>query len=371
MQIAAGFNINFLDHKLPIPPEVSLIEGGMAQLSLFLNNSLFKNLDYSLHLSRPAMTEDETTQCEYVSYLKKNCLSSKRIKTIGMHLNGPRTSVLGKYGFSSHFTPNEENKKKVIKFLEIYHKEISIPLLLENANFYSASIDEIFDVWKFINTIVENFPIYLIVDLAHIFVNAKNLKIDPKIVLGSIPWKNVKGIHISGVVKDLNNVFHDGHNFSPIDEIWDLFDESLKFINDSNESFITLEHTDYCWKDNKVLYYSDFKKLIHYVEINKKFKINMINKSLNYQDQERFAQSYLKKIIKQRVPLLEKYLMQNKMSYDDVFKKWCQKVFLSDQKRLVFSKSEVSEKEYSEVEVIVKGFLKFLKDFRVNDENWC
>lgn len=183
-----GYNPAFTNKKLLIPECAALMELGIAEYRRTSKKFINKKIDFSLHLARTPITECNKNQDRFIKYLQGECIDPS-LKSIGIHLTGKRHHGIGQFGFSSHFIPSLESKKQAIRFIKDIKTSLNLPVWIENASFYSSSVEEILETWEMITSICNESNAKLIIDLSHLLIDAKNNAIDPLILLGAIPWK--------------------------------------------------------------------------------------------------------------------------------------------------------------------------------------
>lgn len=354
----AGYNSLFLSDKLPIPAMVNFVELGIADYQKFIKISTAKGLDLSLHLARTPITERDNTQDMFVQYIHSEffsgVISNNQIKSIGIHLIGERQDDIGKFGFSSNFVPSLRSEKQAIRFIKTMSSVTHLPTWIENANFYSNSIEEILTTWKTIANICQESNAGLIVDLSHLLIDAKNNDLDPLILLGSVPWQFLSEIHLSGLIQACNGSWHDGHSESVHKNVWDLLDICLGcLIKHDKDLVVTIEHTSPAWAMHQDTYTHDFLQLQSYISKNREMPSSKSNDSLGY------ATSYLKKLLKQRLPDLTNIMENKKINFNEVFDLWIKSVSQQN-KRIVMTIEEVPPQERNSVTVAVEGFSNFI-----------
>lgn len=354
----AGYNPKYLDvdreAELSLPPFISFIELGIREYELWLQYNSSKNIDLSLHLARTPVTEDKRIQERYIQYLQK-ILENQPVKSVGIHLTGPRSEGIGRFGFSSHYVPLPKFEDAAMLFASRMQEKLNCPFWIENANFYSANIEDIFSTWESVRRICKETNARIIVDLSHIFIDAANVGLDPKISLGAVPWEFVSEIHLSGIVHANDGSFHDGHSLPVYPKIWSLCQSVLDILNKKNESIvITIEHTDPLWSKHKVMHDEDFFHLENLTKTNKSYQSKSVNA-------ENYAMNYLCKLLQQRIPQLSEYCAQKKISIISLVEEWAHEINYIEEKRIVFTIEETCPSERSEVGHFTTEFLRFLK----------
>ncbi|WP_413724255.1 DUF692 family multinuclear iron-containing protein [Sodalis sp. RH16] len=296
MNIACGFNPNFISGEIPIPDNVSMMELGLAAYNILSTNEKETPLDsydgnFSLHIARSAITENIKSGVRFINEIMPKSIDVAGTISIGFHLCGNRKDNIGKYGFTPHYESSTEKEQNAISFLKRVSDIYQMETWIENSNFYSSGPEEIFNAIISANHISKKSNSKQIFDLAHLIINALNAKTDPLIFIGMIDWENVIEVHLSGIIVGEDGMFHDGHSEKVHDIVWNCLDKiiSSRLIND--ECYITIEHTENSWLKNLPGYNGDFEKLNSIIIEAKKSKDrpNIIMKN--------HAKSYLSKIL--------------------------------------------------------------------------
>lgn len=100
-------------------------------------------------------------------------------------------------------------------------KKISKPLLLENVAYYMRPEHSEMDDGTFLKRAVEENDCGILLDVANLFGNAKNLGIDPKKFIDELPAERIIQIHLAGG-RMLQNVLVDTHDKAIWRETWEL-----------------------------------------------------------------------------------------------------------------------------------------------------
>ncbi len=339
---------------LSLPHNVHFVELGLAEFTQNCNTSIYEGCEISLHLSRTPICEDELTQNEFIRFLKKNIFSNiNKIVSIGLHLTGSRKEGIGKLGFSSHFKFSDENETSAIRFISNLKKVLTLPVWLENANFYSTSPQEVVQNWRSVRKILNEADAQLIFDLTHSYIEAHNLGLNPEFIFGLVPWEKVVEIHVSGYIIGSDGALHDGHSQPVNQNIWVLLNFIMERFVISKKVIINIEHTDLIWKGKKVDYAQDFKILNDFVFSSGKIS-HFNEKQIDY------AISNINRILIFRHPEIKQLLLENGLDQRMVLSQWIYE-FMQGQLRLVFSKKELPETEFENTVTIVEGFLDYIR----------
>ena len=321
-QIGTGYNPGFIatqeSKRLRIPNRVALIELGPGEWKHLKSNGLVPNIPISLHLSRTPITEDAASQDAFLSYLFSE-LDGSDFLSIGMHLSGSRKEGIGKYGFSSHYVPSPEREERARRFILSVQARGS-EVWIENANYYSSSSRELLRTWKSVTELCRNTGAKLIFDVSHAYVDAKNVGLEPWIILGAIDWSLVAEIHLAGVITGRDGTFHDGHQFPVPPEVWRLTEGALALVpQDKRPIYLTLEHTDSSWAERRHAYYGQFRRLQKALE----WALHASPEtSLASRKSDNYASRFLMKNLEKQIPKLRTACEQRRVSFDCIFEDW-------------------------------------------------
>ena len=98
---------------------------------------------------------------------------------------------------------------------------------IENISYYEESRYNTISEEDFINALLEQTQCYLLLDINNVYVNGKNLSIDPKFFLSQIPHHRVIQIHLAGHL-DREDFTIDTHGAAICDEVWELYEWYLQ-----------------------------------------------------------------------------------------------------------------------------------------------
>jgi len=368
--IGAGYNPGFIAPKnnnlgierLSIPSEVSYIELGFDELDRVLASGVgFNGIDISIHVSRTPITEPKQVQDKYIAFMVDKmlvCVSKGvRIVSVGVHLTGKRSDGIGALGFSSHYYPSPESEQRAVYFLRTLSEKLALPILVENANFYSPTIRHVVDSWRSVRDICKLAQATMIFDVSHAIIDVANNNQSPKTILGLVPWEYVSEIHLSGIITARDGSKHDGHSERISAEVWEIFDACLDvYLDDMKPSVIvTVEHSDICWTQKQDQYVDDFSKLLEKVGSER----SNFSRS---EDSYKYASSYLSKLLSRWFPIVADQCDKKGFIYRELVSEWVDKVVNQDGKRISLTRSEVPEFEKEDVEVAQTGFIKFVKE---------
>lgn len=334
IKLGLGYNPSFiLRDGLKLPKETDTLELGFYELDTLSNSDLklSDSLKLSLHISSNPACSSLDAQISFIAYLKETVNSSKfkeKFSSLGLHLAGDRNKGIGKYGFSPHYHPTALNFNKALDFYSRVRNELDLKILIENANFYSKSPDEIKATWEQLGNIckaVDNAGI--IFDISHLYIDAYNLKLKPEYLVSYIPIDYVEEVHFSGVSLDSLGILHDGHCNPIPEEIWDIYRNLMNHkILDKRKLLAVIEHTDISWHHRKELYKEDINKLC---EINRELNES---KSFNNFDLDAIARSYLIKLMQKSMPNIGEIYSKYNLKLDESISRWSSSIFDSGQR---------------------------------------
>jgi hypothetical protein len=367
-RIGSGFNYSFINSrenrdKLKLPNSVQFMELGISELNKVNKKSknFFENLDWSLHLSRTPICESVENQNYYIEFISRflNELDPQlknRLISIGIHLTGSRFMGNGLLGAADSYVATPENLEKASSFIRKLKSACNLPIWIENANFYSIGINNIFEGWAHTRELCKNEKCFLIFDVAHAIVEANNNGIKPECILGCVPWDQVIEFHLSGITYGKDGSMHDGHNSSIPNEVWELFYECKKFISQSalqNNIIYTIEHTSPTWASKTQEYDFDFIKLESILNEPVKNICFSINR-------EKYMKGYLKNVLSGEIPLLETACLQRGTSLEFILNLWIEEL-KRENIRIAFDIDEVPPIEIKKTKDLNHSFLEFAK----------
>ena len=358
-KIGAGYNRLFaatlLENHLEIPQGVELIELGLEELRQWKKSAYYQDIPLSLHLARSPITEGYSIQKKFLNEIKTR-LGDQVLTSVGFHLTGTRDSGIGALGFSSHYLPNKTSENRAISFLKAAQDTFNTPIWLENANFYSAGANEIFNNWLSVTKILKSTGTSLILDLSHMIIDSANVGLNDHSVIGLIPWEKVSEFHVSGITQSKDGALHDGHNQRVDQRVWKLLEEIMHLVPHTEKPiYVTVEHTDPDFVSKKHEYYNDFTQVLALIGAPKRIPRNQKSHAQNY------ARSYLCRILKKRYPLLEASLSKRNLLLSSLTSEWVDDTH-SKGFRIVLSESERYPFEKSKVRSIDQDFLPYLKE---------
>lgn len=321
VNLACGFNPNFFTGAIRPHSKVKLIEIGFrAYRHIFRDNFCIDNYygKFSLHISRSPITEVKKHQKDFITDNMKGFASNSKLQSIGYHIMGERTSNIGKYGFTSHYTPSKLREERAINFINLTRDTTGVDVWLENANFYSSDLKSILLSWQSIIKISEYTNTKIIFDISHLIIDCLNCNASPNIIIGMIPWDRVSEVHLSGIITGKNGILHDGHSEPINDFTWEILDLLLKNKLLGKGTYLNIEHTDSDWHLKLKLYENDFNILN-----NKISTYDPISSTETIRhDASRFAKGYVKKILADHIENLQDICQEIGKSKEILLSEW-------------------------------------------------
>lgn len=267
-----GFNPKLITGELPLPTQCQYIEAGTNLFNHPTALQLFQNQELSLHLARVPFCESVEIQQSFIEHLKNSL--TPEVSTIGLHLCGSYQQGLGLLGLGSDFQYSDDAVQASQRFLELLSQAIDRPILIENANFYDRTPQQAIQTLHFANQLCRDYGASLILDLAHLIMNAHNLGLDPYYLLGQVDLTQVSVIHLSGIVEGRDGVFHDGHSRGVHPLVWEMLQTVLRLLTGLSNRSITfvLEHSDPNWSENLDRFANDWECLQQQIQIQPEWK---------------------------------------------------------------------------------------------------
>ncbi len=241
VRLAAGFNPGFVDGSVPIPDDVETLEIGAGCLAALRHACFAEGRELSLHLSRVPMCDPVDEQELFLERISTYMGSD--IHTVGVHFCGPLREGMGRLGLGASFHPTSANRARSLRFLERLREVSRVPVLVENANLYPRSAEELAEVGAFTKELVDSRDFGVILDLAHLEMAAFNTGISPAGLLEASPAPKV--VHLSGYHRR-GAWMHDGHDAPVAESTWNLFRRVMTSFGCEQ---VVLEHTDLSWRE--------------------------------------------------------------------------------------------------------------------------
>ena len=364
VRTGAGFNYAFLRHKsairsLEIPDGISFIEGGLAEIAASEGHrKISDSMGLSVHFSRTPITEGRAHQDAFIQHVKHALGSMSpelvaRIESIGLHLSGSRFTGIGLFGGADTYIANPACRERAIDFIIQLRKATGKKVWLENANYYSADAPEAIETWADMRQICAETDSGIILDLAHILIEAHNCNIDPLLLIGQVPFEKVAEIHLSGITSSNDGFMHDGHGNPVAEEVWRMLDENLAIFKNYNpETIITIEHTAPSWKNNTSAFHEDFHRLGKL--------ISRPPEKPRMKNPIRYMRGYLRYILRTDIPKLPKACSERGIDFDKLLDEWLRLAHKSG-KRVVVAIDDIPDGEMNESWEIRRDFLSYAK----------
>lgn len=256
-RLGIGYCPALADGRLSIPAGVDHIEAGWRAMSMEQESVLDGPSHRSLHLSRAPACEDESVQRAYLDDLVARLPA--RASSVGLHLCGPYRSGMGWLGVGPAYVSTPRNDERARRFFAQARRRIPVPILVENANFYDTDLGAIRRGWALANELCTQPDVGLVLDLAHLWVHARNAGVPPLTMLGFVDLEAVEVVHLSGVRQDRRGVWHDAHGEPLHDELIELLQVVLRLVE--RPVTVVLEHTDLAWADRPAAYLQEFDRV--------------------------------------------------------------------------------------------------------------
>jgi len=104
-------------------------------------------------------------------------------------------------------------------------------LILENASYYHVPYTEMPEV-EFVNSVMSKSGAKMLLDVNNVYVNSQNHKFDAKSYMKELDTSKVAYMHIAGhLFYPEDNMIIDTHGEDVRDEVWDLLDYTLNYVN--------------------------------------------------------------------------------------------------------------------------------------------
>jgi len=207
---------------LEIVPENFMNFGGYPQTMLDLCASRWPIISHGVNLS---IGSTDPLNAEYVERL--NTLL-QRVKAPWYSDHLCFTSVGGEYFHDLMPLPfSEEAVDHVAQRVKQLQKKIKLPFLLENPSYYVKMPGAEMDEATFTRRVLEKADCGMLLDVNNVYVNSRNHGFDAKDFIRQMPHERIGQIHIAGH-HDTGEVIIDTHEGPIINEVWDLYEFTLK-----------------------------------------------------------------------------------------------------------------------------------------------
>ncbi len=141
-------------------------------------------------------------------------------------------------GYTVSPVMNAASAEHIIQKICRYKEAFGTNIIVENPPLYFSVPGSTMSQLDFINTICNNSPTELLLDLTHFFISSQNFSYDPLAALQKFPLHRVKEVHVSGVNTD-SGIMWDNHATEAPEIIFKLLEIVLK---NCTPAAVTLEY---------------------------------------------------------------------------------------------------------------------------------
>ena len=106
-------------------------------------------------------------------------------------------------------------------------ERVGVPLVLENATFYSHMPGAEMDEATFLSAILEESGCGMLLDVNNVYVNSQNHGFEPRAYLDRLPLDRVRQLHVAGHTL-IGGTIIDTHIGPVIDPVWELYNYTLR-----------------------------------------------------------------------------------------------------------------------------------------------
>lgn len=117
--------------------------------------------------------------------------------------------------------------QRVVRRAKMVQDFLEVPFALENTSSYLTYTSSTLTEWQFVSEIVERADIGLMFDVNNVYVSAFNHGFDAVNFVRNVPHSRIVQIHLAGHTR-LKNYIIDTHNGHAIDEVLDLYRETIR-----------------------------------------------------------------------------------------------------------------------------------------------
>jgi uncharacterized protein (UPF0276 family) len=100
---------------------------------------------------------------------------------------------------------------------------LELPLLLENVTYYLKVSDREMNESEFLNAVLEEADVGLLLDVNNVYINAVNHGYDPVAFIRSLPPERIGQIHLAGHDNSGRGPIKDTHDSQVTPDVWELF----------------------------------------------------------------------------------------------------------------------------------------------------
>ena len=126
---------------------------------------------------------------------------------------------------------SEEALRHVVARVKTVSDFLERPLILENASTYAEFTSSTMPEWEFFTRLMEEADCGMLLDVNNVYVSSYNHGFDPVAYLDAVPPERVVQYHLAGHTNKGTHII-DTHNDYVIDEVWKLYDHSVRRTGD-------------------------------------------------------------------------------------------------------------------------------------------
>ncbi|ALG08031.1 DUF692 domain-containing protein [Kibdelosporangium phytohabitans] len=179
-----------------LPHAVSLSVGGAEPVDI-------KRVE---HLAKLADVLDAPVASDHVCFVRAGGLDSGHLMPV------PRT---------------RETLDVLVENVKTVQANLNVPFAMENIAALLEWPDAELTEAQFLGELTERTGCLLLVDVANMYANARNLGQDPEKLLDDLPLERVAYVHVAGG-EEHHGVYHDTHTHPVLPEVLDLLSELVK-----------------------------------------------------------------------------------------------------------------------------------------------
>nr|WP_232327887.1 DUF692 domain-containing protein [Kibdelosporangium sp. MJ126-NF4]CEL14647.1 Uncharacterized protein conserved in bacteria, NMA0228-like [Kibdelosporangium sp. MJ126-NF4]CTQ96724.1 Uncharacterized protein conserved in bacteria, NMA0228-like [Kibdelosporangium sp. MJ126-NF4] len=131
---------------------------------------------------------------------------------------------------SGHLMPVPRTKEALdvlVDNVKIVQDNLNVPFALENIAALLEWPDAELTEAQFLGELTERTGCLLLIDVANMYANARNLNQDPEKLLDGLPLERLAYVHVAGG-EEHHGVYHDTHTHPVLPEVLDLLSELVK-----------------------------------------------------------------------------------------------------------------------------------------------
>ncbi len=258
LELGVGFNPGFMRGWVP-PAEATYLEAGAHILLRPEPLPFLEGRNCSLHLARAPFCEPPELQDLYVRGLIA-AIADTPLTSVGIHLCGPYTEGLGRFGFGSGFSMT--HRARAERLIQALTDALPAPLWLENATYYQTEPEALFRTAEFMNQVSHKYGVGQILDLSHCLMASQNAGLNAAFLLGRVALEHVRVVHLSGVIEDARGAMHDGHTEPVHPQVWALLQQAAPLLAPGTR--LVLEHTEPVWAEKLSRFAEDWAQVLPY-----------------------------------------------------------------------------------------------------------